>query len=141
MSPSKQQPEPPEFLVDRSLGRHQLPNALRELGLVVHTLADVYGEPRAQKISDREWIERAGQENWVVLTKDDRIRYRRVEREAFVAANPRVSCLTSAKLGGEEQIARFVSNVNRILQRSREPGPYIYGVYKNRLERIWPAKA
>lgn len=138
MSPSRRRPEPPEFLVDRSLGRHRLPNALRDRGLVVHTLAEVYGERRSQRISDREWIERAGRENWVVLTKDDRIRYRRVEREAFVAANLRVFCLTSANLRGDEQIARFVSNVNRILQRSQKPGPYIYGVYRNRLERIWP---
>ena len=138
MSPSRQQPEPPEFLVDRSLGRHHLPNALRDLGFVVHTLADVYGERRAQTIADREWIERAGQENWVVLTKDDRIRYRRVERDAFVAANLRVFCLTTAKLRGEDQTARFVNNINRILQRSRKSGPYIYGVYEKRLGRIWP---
>lgn len=138
MSPSRQQPEPPEFLVDRSLGRHQLPNALRDLGLVVYTLADVYGERRAQEIADREWIERAGQENWVVLTKDDRIRYRRVERDAFVAANLRVFCLTTARLRGEDQTARFVNNINRILQRSRKSGPYIYGVYEKRLGRIWP---
>lgn len=138
MSPSRQQPEPPEFLVDRSLGRHHLPNALRDLGFVVHTLADVYGERRAQEIADREWIERAGQENWVVLTKDDRIRYRRVERDAFVAANLRVFCLTTAKLRGEDQTARFVNNINRILQRSRKSGPYIYGVYEKRLGRIWP---
>lgn len=138
VSPSRQQPEPPEFLVDRSLGRHQLPNALRDLGLVVYTLADVYGERRAQEIADREWIERAGQENWVVLTKDDRIRYRRVERDAFVAANLRVFCLTTARLRGEDQTARFVNNINRILQRSRKSGPYIYGVYEKRLGRIWP---
>ncbi|MPZ69906.1 MAG: hypothetical protein GEU71_10295 [Actinobacteria bacterium] len=138
MLPSRQQPEPPEFLVDRSLGRHHLPNALRDLGFVVHTLADVYGERRAQEIADREWIERAGQETWVVLTKDDRIRYRRVERDAFVAANLRVFCLTTAKLRGEDQTARFVNNINRILQRSRKSGPYIYGVYEKRLGRIWP---
>jgi hypothetical protein len=33
---------PPEFFVDRSLGRHMVPEALRELGFVVHTMADVY---------------------------------------------------------------------------------------------------
>jgi uncharacterized protein with PIN domain len=138
VSPSRLQPEPPEFLVDRSLGRHHLPNALRGLGFVVHTLADVYGERRAQEVADIEWIELAGHENWVILTKDDRIRYRRVEKEAFIAANLRVFCLTTAKLRGDEQTARFVNNINRILQRSGKPGPYIYGVYEKRLDRIWP---
>jgi uncharacterized protein with PIN domain len=143
VSPLSQQPEPsdrPELLVDRSLGRHQLPEALRALGYVVWTLADVYGEKRAQEIKDQEWIERAGQEGWVVLTKDDRIRYRRVEREAFVSAKLRVFCLTTAKLGGEEQTARFVSNISRIAQRSRKSGPFIYGVYEKRLEQIWPPR-
>lgn len=138
MSASRQQPDPPEFLVDRSLGRHHLSNALRTLGFVVHTLADVYGERRAQEVEDQEWIERAGREGWVVLTKDDRIRYRDVERDAFVAANLRVFCLTSRGLRKEEQTARFVDNINRIVQRSRRPGPYIFGVYPKRLQRIWP---
>lgn len=144
MSPSRRQlkqPEHPEFLVDRSLGRHHLPDALRALGYVVHTLADAYGERRAQQIEDQEWIERAGRENWVVLTKDDRIRYRRAERDAFVAANLRVFCLTTAKLRGEDQAARFVNNINRIVQRAGKPGPYIYGVYEKRLERIWPPRS
>jgi len=140
VSPSRPPPERggPEFLVDRSLGRYQLPNALRALGYVAHTLADVYGEKRAQAVEDQEWIELAGREDWVVLTKDDRIRYRAIEREAFISAGLRVFCLTTAKLRGEEQTSRFVNNINRITQRARRPGPYIYGVYEGRLERIWP---
>ncbi len=123
MSPSRRQPDSPEFLVDRSLGRHHLPDALRARGFVVHTLADVYGERRAQEVEDQEWIERAGREGWVVLTKDDRIRYREIERDAFIDANLRVFCLTSRGFRKEEQTARFVDNVNRIVQRSRQPGP------------------
>jgi hypothetical protein len=34
----------PEFFIDRSLGRRAVPDALRACGLVVHTMADVYGE-------------------------------------------------------------------------------------------------
>lgn len=108
------------------------------MGFVVHTLADVYGERRAQDVEDEEWIGRAGREGWVVLTKDDRIRYRQVERDAFIAADLRVFCLTSRGLRKEEQTARFVDNINRILQHCRHRGPYIYGVYPRRLERIWP---
>ena len=35
---------PPEFLVDRSLSQVLLPTELREAGLTVHTLTEVYGE-------------------------------------------------------------------------------------------------
>ena len=37
---------PPEFVVDRSLGRHIVADALRALGFVVHAMADV--SPTAQ---------------------------------------------------------------------------------------------
>jgi len=50
----------------------------------------------------------------------------------------RAFCLTNAQLRAEEQTKRFVDNINRILQRARKRGPYIYGVYEGRLERLWP---
>jgi hypothetical protein len=31
-----------------------------------------------------------------------------------------------------------VNNLDRILRQARIPGPYIYGVYENRIERLWP---
>jgi hypothetical protein len=34
---SRQQPEPPDLFIDRSLGRHQVPDALRAAGFTVHT--------------------------------------------------------------------------------------------------------
>ncbi len=110
------------------------------MGYTVHTLAEVYGERRAQELEDEEWIEHAGRENWVVLTKDDRIRYRHAERDAFVAAGLRVFCLTTGKLRAEQQTARFVNNINRIVRQARNPGPYIYAVYEKRVERIWPER-
>lgn len=139
MAPSRRQPEPAlEFLVDRSLGRYLLPNALKALGHTTFTLADIYGESKAQSVEDEVWIARAGKEGWVVLTKDDAIRRRPAELEAFVAAKLRVFCLTTANLNGAAQTARFVDNINRIVQRARSRGPYIYGVYERELRRIWP---
>jgi hypothetical protein len=35
---------PPEFFIDRSLGRYHLANSLRACGFVVRTMAEVYGE-------------------------------------------------------------------------------------------------
>lgn len=44
---------PPEFFVDRSLGRH-LADALRAAGAVVHGMADVDGERIGQELDDEE---------------------------------------------------------------------------------------
>ena len=46
--------------------------------------------------------------------------------------------LTNAQLRAAEQTERFVSNRHRIIQQSRKPGPYIYGVYDRGLRRLWP---
>lgn len=133
----REPPQPPEFFIDRSLGRKHLAEALRDLGLTVHTMASVYGEKRAQELDDEEWLADAGRRDWVVLMKDDRIRTRPAERDALMAAGVRAFCLTNAQLRAADQTARFVTNINRIIQRARKPGPYIYGVYEDRLELLW----
>ena len=79
----------------------------------------VYGEQAAERVRDEEWLERAGRESWVVLTNDDAIRRRPVEREALEAHGVRVFWLTTARLTGPQQIERFLTNINRILQRAR----------------------
>jgi hypothetical protein len=127
----------PEFFVDRSLGK-SIVEALRDVGLVVHSMADVYGEKRAQRLADEVWLRDAGENSWIVLTKDDAIRRRPAERDALTEAGVRAFCLTSAQLRGAEQIERFVNNRHRILRQARKAGPYIYGVYESGLKRLWP---
>jgi hypothetical protein len=127
----------PEFFVDRSLGK-SIVEALRATGLTVHSMADVYGEKRAQRLADEVWLRDAGKKDWIVLTKDDAIRRRPAERDALTDAAVRTLCLTTAQLRGAEQIERFLHNRHRILRQARRPGPYIYGVYESGLKRLWP---
>ena len=134
----RRDPGPPEFLVDRSLSQVLLPTELRQVGLIVYTLSDVYGEQAAQETEDTEWISLAAQRGWVVLTKDDHIRRRPAERRAIEDGKVRVFCLTNAGLTFAEQASYFVGNRFRILQASRKPGPYLYGVYKDRIRKLWP---
>jgi hypothetical protein len=135
MSPPEEQT--PEFFVDRSLDK-SIVEGLRNAGLTVHSMADVYGEKHAQRLPDEAWLRDAGQNDWVVLTKDDAIRRRPAERDALTKAAVRVFCLTNRNLRGAEQTERFVSNRDRILRQARKPGPYIYGVYDQALKRLWP---
>ena len=133
--------EPPEFLIDCSLGRVALPAALRAAGLTVRTLADVYGEQQAQDVEDQQWIALAADNDWVVLCKDDRIRRRPAERQALTEGRVRAFCLTNANLVFAQQAEYFVRNRFRIIQASRKPGPYLYGVYKDHIEKLWPGKS
>jgi len=129
--------QPPEFFVDRSLGK-SIVDGLRAAGLVVHSMHGVYGEDQAQRLPDEIWLRDAGERNWVVLTKDDAIRRRPAERDAMIDAACRVFCLTTAKLRGAQQTERFVDNRHRIIRQARKQGPYIYGVYEKGLKRLWP---
>src|SRR5664279_2472263 len=125
--------KPPEFFVDRSLGK-SIVEGLRAEGLTVHSMADVYGEEKAQRLADEVWLRDAGEQDWIVLTKDDAIRRRPAERDALTDAAVRVFCLTTAQLRGAEQTERFVRNRHRIVRQARKPGPYIYGVYETGLK-------
>lgn len=135
MSPREEQPA--EFFVDRSLGK-SIVEGIRATGLTVHSMADVYGEKPGQLLPDEVWLRDAGENDWIVLTKDDAIRRRPAERDALTEAAVRVFCLTNRNLRGAEQTERFVSNRHRILRQARKPGPYIYGVYESGLRRLWP---
>lgn len=99
-------------------------------------MASVYGEQRAARLRDEVWLVDAGARDWIVLTADKAIRRRPAERQAYLDAGVRVFCLTSGQLRGAEQVARFVNNLDRILRQAAEPGPWIFAVHADRLERI-----
>jgi hypothetical protein len=127
-----------EFFVDRSLGKKQLPEALRELGYTVHTVASLFGgEEAAQRVKDVEWLRLAGERGYVVLMKDA---VHRVEAQREVLARHQVKAflLVNRHLTGEQQCATVVANLNRIVQRSRKPGPFVWGIYGDGLKRLWP---
>lgn len=134
---SRPKEQKPEFFVDRSLGK-SIVEGLRATGLTAHSMADIYGEKPGQLLADEVWLRDAGENDWIVLTKDDAIRRRPAERDALTEAAVRAFCLTNRNMRGAEQTERFVSNRYRILRQARRPGPYIYGVYEKGLKRLWP---
>jgi PIN like domain len=97
----------------------------------------VYGEQTAQETADATWLALAGERGWVVLCKDDHIRRRPAELQALTDGKVRLFCLTNASLTFAEQAEWLLTNRYRIIQASRRPGPYVYGVYKNRIDRLW----
>lgn len=110
------------FFIDRSLGRTHVAEALRRVGarVVIH---DDYFAPDAP---DTEWLGRAGAEGWIVLTKDRRIRYRALEREALLEANVRAFVLTTGSATGEAMGQAFVTALRQIrVLVERQPPPFL----------------
>ena len=121
---------PPEFLIDRGLSQVSLPAARHEAGLIVRTLADACGEQTAQEADDATWLALAGERGRAVLCKDDRIRRRPAELQALTDGKARLFCLTNAQLPFAGQAQWFLANRHKIIQASRKPGPYAYGIYR-----------
>lgn len=78
--------------------------------------------PRDEK--DPIWLAEVGRRNWVVLTKDRRIRYRTLEREALQAAGVAAFVLVGKRLTGEEAggiFVRALPAIQRFLATHKRP--------------------
>lgn len=126
----------PDLFLDRSLGRIVVPNLLRAAGLRLTTLAEHYGIPGDEAVTDEEWLELAGTRSWIVFMKDARIRYTPGEREAVKAHRVRCFCLSNQNLTGETMAARFLDNLDAIVAACTDTGPFIYAVHSRRIERL-----
>jgi hypothetical protein len=130
-------PPPPEFLIDRSLGV-QLADAIRQVGHAVHTLRSIYGEERASEIADEDWIPEAAALGRLLLTKDDSIRRFPPARAAAESSGAKIFCLPNARMKTADMRVRVLVNLNRIIQRGRHPGPYMYAIDADGLRLLWP---
>ena len=126
----------PDLFVDRSLGRKKVPELLRAAGLRLVTLAEYYGIPADESVSDQEWLRLAGERGWLVFTKDTRLRYNRAEKEALETYRVRCFSLTGKNLSAGELAQRFLGNLPAIVRACNEPGPFDYAVHRNRIERL-----
>lgn len=115
-------PEPFVFFIDRSLGRKIVAQALREIGETV----EVHDDHFAPDAKDEDWLVKVGKRGWIVLTKDDRIRYRVTERTALTSSRVRAFVLTSSQLQGTEMAAAFVTALPQIKRLiAKHPPPFI----------------
>ena len=93
-----------------------MPDALRAAGLDVR----VHDELFPQGTQDVVWLTEAGAKRWVVITRDDRIRYNQLEKQAVLAARLRFFSITSSSLTGQEAAALIVSAVGAIRRLCRQ---------------------
>jgi len=130
--PSATNSKPPleevTFFVDASLGGKVLAEALRNASAKV----EIHNDHFAQGTPDETWLREVGARSWVVLTKDDRIRYHELERLALVSAGVRSFVLTAKGLRATEYAALFVKALpamRRLLRKHN--GPFIAKVTRS----------
>jgi hypothetical protein len=121
-------PNQPVFFIDRSLGRIDVPAALRGAGYqcVIHD------ERFDQQTEDTIWLSAVAADNWIVLTKDERIRYRPLELKALESARLRAFIVICGNVRGIDTAAILLKAMPKILNIvGSEKGPFIYYVYKD----------
>ena len=113
------------FFLDRSLGSKIIATLLREAGAAVQ----VHDDHFPQDTKDEIWLRSAGESGWVVLTKDERIRYRELERRALMAAGVRAFVLTARNLSAAEMGQAFIGALPPMQKLlARHKGPFIANV-------------
>jgi hypothetical protein len=95
-----------------------------------------YGEARAQRVTDVEWLGDVGRAGFVVLMKDKRIRTRPAERRAVVDHAVGCFCIARGGLTGEQMAGAYVAHQRQIERLAEQPGPYVYNVTARGLRRV-----
>ena len=115
------------FFVDRSLGVEPIRSELSAAGLAV----EIHDDHFKRDEDDGVWLSEVGTRGWVVLTKDQRLRYRPLEIAALKASRARVFVLVAGNLRGSEIAAVFVAALPAMFRilRGRE-GPFVARVTK-----------
>jgi hypothetical protein len=105
-------PSPPEpvFFVDRSLGSVDVPAGLRAAGATIEIHDDHFPQTQA----DVAWLPTVGGAGWVVLTKDRRIRTRKLEAQALMDAGVGPFVLTAGDVTGAEMAEALVKALPRM---------------------------
>ena len=99
-----------------------MPDALAGAGVCV----EPHGKHFRHDAPDTEWLSEVGRRGWVVLTKDKRIRYNPLEKQALLAAGVRAFFLTCGDMSGPDMAALFVRHLPAIERIARKaPGPVI----------------
>ena len=124
-SSTARQPEPLVFFLDESLDSPTIAQTLRDAGAEVERATDRF--PRGTL--DEVWLAEAGRRDWVVLTRDQRIRYRQLELIALTEARVRAFVFTGGNVTLADTAAILAGALPRMTGIARgDPGPFVYHV-------------
>jgi len=116
------------FYLDRNLGRATIADILRAAGFEV----EVHDDHLPQDAPDEDWIQLVAQNQWIGVTKDKNIRYRRSEIAAIKYYQAKVIVVRMKDLTGEQMGQLIAKNGQKILEFiSRHSAPVIAGVDRN----------
>jgi hypothetical protein len=126
---------PPRFFLDRNIGRIAVPRGLRDAGIEVVTLAERYGVPADETISDVRWMRDAAEAGEAVLMCDDAIRKKNPEERRVLIEVKLRAFVVRADLPATEVVRRFLACRVAIEHACQRSGPFVYRLHPDRIER------
>jgi hypothetical protein len=120
---------PPEwvFFTDRDLGAYIFPDHLKNAGQRVERHVDYF----VDDAHDEDWLPEVARRGWVILTSDQRMMRRPVERDAVMVSGARLLILIGANAQAEELAVNFVNTRARLESfLAQHASPYIAKVYR-----------
>ncbi len=125
----------PVFFLDRNFGRKTVAAALREVGFRIEVQDDHF----AQDTPDEVWLSEVGRRHWFVLTRDERIRYRRLEQEAVRRFRVGMFLLVHWKRSTGQTMAAALIKAKPAIMRfaAKQRRPFIAKVYSDGRVRLW----
>lgn len=124
---------PITFFIDRCLGK-KVEDALRNAGLIV----EIHGDHFAPDALDVDWLTAVGVRQWVVLTKDENISRRTLERMAVTRAGIKLFILTSQNIASFEMINILVQAIEPMKNLVyNHPAPFIAKIHRNHQVEMW----
>ena len=93
-----------------------------------------------QNAPDEVWLKAAGENGWIVLTKDKNIRFHTREKETLIAYGVRAFVLTAKALNADEMVEVFVRALPQIAKTvSKHPGAFVATVtHGGSVNLVWP---
>jgi predicted nuclease of predicted toxin-antitoxin system len=116
-----------EIFVDRCLGK-RIGAPLAAAGAEVFLHDDHF----PQDAEDHDWLTEVGKRGWIVLTKDQWIRRRPIQRDALLDADLKVFCFMSGSVPFSDMtqiISDCLPTIRKIVDKTRPP--FIAGIYKD----------
>ncbi len=124
------------FFLDRGLGSRILATGLRAASWSITTMDERYGVAASQDIADPDWIRDASGRGEILLSKDRAIAKRPLEAEAIYSSSARALVISSGQITGPDMLSWLLANSTAIEALAARSGPWVYGVYHDRISEI-----
>lgn len=131
------------FLLDRSLGGRKLVARLREASWDAVTLAECFGDARAQQMGDEEWIGEGTRAGFLLVAKDHRVASRPLEARAIYMHDARMVAFARGDITADDMAELCLTHEKAIFRLASVQPPFVFSLAQQGLQRKhlnWPPK-